>query len=335
MDLFLSTTVYGIKLGLCYAILAYGMYIAYSILDFPDLSSDGTFPLGGVVGTVFIYTLHVHPIIALIAGFMAGMIMGSITGILHVKFGISKLLAGIIVMTALLSITLALTTLLTDTGYSITNFSYIAHNFNGIFNNGTTRLEDYKVILILLAIVIIIKILLDLFFKSKFGMMLIATGNNESLITSLGKDPGSYKILGLGIANGLVGFAGALYAQMTMNYDNTCGTGKVVTALASVIIGLAIFSKAKYVKPTTAVIVGALIYALALNYFTLIDQNGTYLKLMNAVAFALILIINNFLKKHRVKKNKNVSSNNNSIDNKVMDILNIPSSSPTGGAKND
>ena len=132
--------------------------------------------------------------------------------------------------------------------------------------------------------------------------MLKATGDNETLVTSLGKDVGFYKIIGLAIANGLVGFGGALYAQLTLNYDNTCGSGKVVLALASVIIGTAIFSKAKFVKPTTQVIVGAIIYALCLNYFTLVDTNGLYLKLMNAVCFAVILIVNNYLKKSKVKK---------------------------------
>ena len=227
-------------------------------------------------------------------------------------------------MTALLSITLALTTCLTGTGFSTTSYSYIAHGFNGLFNNGPQKMSDYKVIAILLTLVIGIKILLDLFFKSKAGMMLIATGNNEALITSLGKDVGFYKILGLGIANGLVGFAGALYAQMTMNYDNTSGTGKVVLALAAVIIGLAIFSKAKYVKPTTAVIVGAIIYSLALNYFTLVDTNGTYLKLMNAIAFALILIINNLVKKQRIKKKKMSPTSPKNVDEQVMDILSLP-----------
>ena len=93
-----------------------------------------------------------------------------------------------------------------------------------------------------------------------------------------------------------------------MNYDNTSGSGKVVLALASVIIGLAIFSKAKWVKDTTAVIVGAVIYSLCLNYFTIIDQNGTYLKIMNAACFALILVINNQLKKNRVKAAKAIGN---------------------------
>ena len=298
--LFFNTTVGGVQLGLCYAIIALGMYIAYSILDFPDLTTDGSFPLGGVVGTILLYRAGFNPVFALIGAFAAGMICGAVTGFLHVKFKISNLLSGIIVMTALLSVTLALTKLLTKNGFTVANFSYKANGFSGMFNGKDSIMSDGMIILILLGIVVIIKILLDLFFKTKLGFMLIATGTNEKLVTSLGKNVGNYKIFGLSIANGLVAFGGCLYAQMTMNYDNTCGSGKVVLALASVIIGLSIFSKAKLVKPTTAVIVGAVIYSLCLNYFTLVDTDGTYLKIMNAACFAIILIVNNSLKQ-RIK----------------------------------
>ena len=298
--LFLNTAIYGVQLGLCYAIIALGMYLAYSILDFPDLTTDGTFPLGGVVGTILIYNVGLHPLLALVGAFIAGGLMGALTGLLHVKFGITKLLSGIIVMTGLMSVTLALTTVLTGTGFTITNFSYTAYGFFGLFNNENGVMSDGLVILVLIAIVGVIKMLLDLFFKSKTGFMLIATGNNEDLVTSLGKDVGFYKILGLAVANGLVAFGGGLYAQMTLNYDNTSGTGKVVLALASVIIGLALFRGVKFVKPTSAVIVGAIIYSLCLNFFTLVDTNGTYLKIMNAAMFAIILIVNNLAKKKKI-----------------------------------
>ncbi len=305
--LFLNTAIDGLQLGLCYAVVAMGMYIAFSVLDFPDLTADGSFPLGGVVGTILIYRCSFNPVLALLGAFAAGVVAGSITGVLHVKFNISKLLSSIIVMTGLLSVTLALTKLLTKTGFTTVNFSYTANGFDGLFNTGNTVLNDSAVILILAVIVIAVKLLLDGYFKTKSGFMLKATGNNESLVTSLGKDVGFYKILGLAVANGLTALSGALYAQLTRNYDNTSGTGKVVLALASVIIGLAIFSKAKHVKDTTAVIIGAVIYSLCLNYFTVIDSDGTYLKLMNAVCFALILIVNNYIKKNRVKKAKEIS----------------------------
>lgn len=308
--LFLNTTVDGLQLGLCYAVLALGMYIAYSVLDFPDLTTDGSFPLGGVIGTILIYRLNLSPVLALLGGFIVGAAAGFVTGMLHVKFGINKLLSSIITMTALLSVTLALTKILTGTGVTTANFSYIVNGIDGMFNKGNEIKSELFITVVLLIIAIATKILLDLFFSTKAGFMLIATGNNEHLVTSLGKNCGFYKIEGLMIANGLTALSGASYAQLTINYDNTCGSGKVVLALASVIIGLVIFSKAKHVRPTTAVSVGAIIYSLALNYFTLVDTDGTYLKIMNAACFALILIVNSGIIKTRHKKTASRISEN-------------------------
>ena len=295
--LFFSTTIDGLQMGLAFAVLALGVYISYSILDFPDLSVDGTFPLGGVVCTILMLKLGLNPILATILTFFSGFIAGTITGVLHVKFKISKLLAGIIVMTALLSVTLALTMLLTKTGQTTTIFSYRSENLTGIFGGETlsgldSDIRDYVILAILAVIFIVAKIIIDLFLKTKLGYMIKATGDNENLVVALGKDVGNYKILGLALANGFVSVSGALYSHLYMQYDNTCGSGKVVLALASVIIGLAVFSKIRIVKDSTAVIFGAIIYSLCLNYLVLVDTNGIYLKLLNATLFALILIFN-------------------------------------------
>ena len=295
--LFFSTTIDGLQMGLTFAVLALGVYISYSILDFPDLSVDGTFPLGGVVCTILMLKLGLNPILATALTFFSGFTAGTITGVLHVKFKISKLLAGIIVMTALLSVTLALTMLLTRTGQTTTIFSFRSEGLTGIFGGELlsgldSDIRDYVILAILAVIVIIAKIVIDLFLKTKLGYMIKATGDNENLVVSLGKDVGNYKILGLALANGFVSVSGALYAHLYMQYDNTCGSGKVVLALASVIIGLAVFSKIRIVKDSTAVIFGAIIYSLCLNYLVLVDTNGIYLKLLNATLFALILIFN-------------------------------------------
>ena len=295
--LFFATTIDGLQMGLCFAVLALGVYISYSILDFPDLSVDGTFPLGGVCCTVLMLKLGVPALIAVFLSFFAGVIAGAVTGILHVKFNISKLLSGIIVMTALLSVTLALTKLLTRTGFTTTIFSFRSENLTGIFSGKTASLlgnanRDYMIILIELIFVIAVKVIIDLFLKTKLGYMLKATGDNEMLVASLGKDNGTYKILGIALANGFSAMSGALYSNLYSQYDNSCGSGKVVMALASVIIGMAVFSKIRFFADTTAVILGAVIYSLCLNYLVLVDTNGIYLKLLNAVMFALILIFN-------------------------------------------
>lgn len=295
--LLFSTTIDGLQMGLCFAVLALGVYISYSILDFPDLSVDGTFPLGGVVCTILMLRLGINPILAVILTFLAGFSAGTITGILHVKYNISKLLAGIIVMTALLSITLALTVLLTENGQTTTIFSYRSVGLEGIFGSKALAdlgpaVKDYLILTVLAVAVIAVKVIIDLFLKTKLGYMIKATGDNEKLVVSLGKDVGFYKIIGLALANGFVAVSGGLYSNLYMQYDNTSGSGKVVLALASVIIGLAVLGRVPFIKDTTAVIFGAIVYSLCLNYLVLIDTNGIYLKLLNAVLFALILIFN-------------------------------------------
>lgn len=136
--LFFGTTIDGLQMGLCFAVIALGVYISYSILDFPDLSVDGTFPLGGVVCTILMLKLGLPPILATFLTFFVGLLAGTITGLLHVKFKISKLLSGIIVMTALLSVNLALTKLLTRNGYTTTIFAYRSENLTGIFDGKLT-----------------------------------------------------------------------------------------------------------------------------------------------------------------------------------------------------
>lgn len=296
-----GTAIDGLQMGLCFAVLALGVYISYSILDFSDLSTDGTFPLGGVICTILMLRLGVPSVPAVFLSFFAGMAAGAVTGFLHVKFGISKLLSGIIVMTGLMSVTLALTCLLSDQGYPTTIFSYRSKELEGLFGGKLTEVfgpdgKDYAILLILFIIVLVLKLLIDLFFRTKLGYMLKATGDNEQLVTSLGKNAGVYKILGVSIANGFCAVSGALYSQLFMQYDNTSGSGKVVTALASVIIGLALFSGVRRMKGTTSVIIGAIIYSLCLNFLALLDKNGIYLKLMNAVMFALILIFHGKIK---------------------------------------
>lgn len=298
MSLFINTTLGGLELGLCYAILAIGLYISYTMLDFADLGVDGIFPLGGVVGTIVMYRLGIHPVLAIFVAAVVGALSGGLTGFLHVKCKISGLLCGIIVMTGMLSVTLALTMLLSDTGFTGVIFNYRALGIEGLFNGEwidslSNRNKMLVIIGILFVVVLVVKVLVDLFLKTKAGFMIRATGDNEQMVVSLGKDPGSYKIMGLMIADALTGVAGCLYAQMMNQYDNNCGSGKVVIALVAVIMGVSLFGNIRCMKGTTMVILGAIVYSLALNYFTLIDTNGTFLKLFNAVFFALVLIIGN------------------------------------------
>lgn len=291
--------------GFCYALVALGVYISYKILDFPDLTVDGSFPLGSVV-CVMLINNGIHFIPALIVAFLSGAAAGLITGLLHVKCKISNLLSGILTMTALISINLNLGSV---NGTLKIFISY--GNKKTLFNNSFTHLfgNDFNVlgnIIIFIIIVAFFKILLDLFLKTKTGFMLKAVGNNEQMSTSLGCDVGLYKILGLSIANAMVALAGGVYGQWMNYYDNTSGIGMVVLALASVIIGCAIFSKTNKIKGTTAVIIGALIYTACLNIVIALGVPSSYLKLIMAILFAIILVLNKtvFSKGTPIKKEK-------------------------------
>lgn len=295
--LFFKTAIDGLQMGLCFAVLALGVYISYSVLDFPDLSVDGSFPFGGVLSSVLMLRLGLPPVLAILFAFVASAAVGALTGVLHVKFRVGSLLSGIITMTAMLSINLALTAFLTDNGYTTTVFSYRSKRLCGLFGTELfasvdSNTRDLLTLGLLLVILVLVKLALDLFLRTDIGYMLRATGDNEKTVVSGGRNPGRYKIVGLALANGLAGVSGSLYCQLYMQYDNGSGSGKAVTALASVIIGCALFSGARRIKHTTAVAVGAVIYSLCLNFLTLVDKNGIWLKFMNALLFALILIFN-------------------------------------------
>ena len=289
-----------IQQGLCYAIVALGVYISYKILNFPDLTVDSSFPLGGVV-CIGLMQVGCPFVIAIIVAFIVGAAAGFITGFLHVKFKITPLLSGIITMTALLSINLAISggKVLIPYGEKTTLFN---NAFTKLFGNDLSMMALANII-ILVVIVVIIKVIMDLFFKTKRGFMLRSVGDNEQMSIALGCNSGFYKIFGLCLANGLVALAGAIYSQYMNYYDNTSGTGMVVIALASVIIGTAIFKNVRFIKGTTAAIIGALIYTAVLNLIIALGVPTFYLKLVMAIAFLVILILNTYVfsreKKHK------------------------------------
>lgn len=293
--LFLYTTIDGLQNGVCFFLLAIGVYLSYSVLDLPDMTVDGSFPLGGVAATVLMLRLGFSPLLATLLAFFFGAAAGCVTGLLHVKGRISPLLAGIIVMTGLSSVTLAATRLLSSAGNTVTVFSYRGAGLSGLFGgevfSSLSRAgRELLLLSCLLAFALFAKLAADLLLSSRLGYLLRATGENEHFVFSLGKNAGSCRILGLALANGAAAVSGALYTQMNMSYDNTSGAGKAVLALASVIIGTAVFSRLPHIRPTTAVLFGTLVYSLCLHYLVLVDPEGIWLKLLNAVLFAVILL---------------------------------------------
>ncbi len=277
--------------GLIYGILALGVYISYKVLDFADLSVDGTFPLGSAVATRMI-TAGLNPWLSLPLSFAAGMVAGALTGILHVKLKIKDLLSGILVMTLLYSVNYRIVGRPTA---NLINEETIFSSFSHIFPEGTASV--YVKLFAVFVIIVFVKLLLDLYLKTKSGFLLRSTGDNEKLVVSLGKNPGSMKILGLSLANGLVALSGAVNLQSTFSFNIAGGTGKVVMGLAAVIIGSTVFRKMSFMKTTTAVIIGMIIYKACISVALSAGFEAYDLNLIISVLFILTLCINNFVLK--------------------------------------
>lgn len=271
--------------GLIYAILALGVYITYKILDFPDLTVDGSFPLGAAV-TAALITRGMNPYLTLPVSFLAGVLAGVCTGLIHVKCKVRDLLSGIIMMTALWTVNL----------YIAGTANVPLFSQDSIFKNDfltgivPESMKSYVTLIIVLILAVVCKIILDLYMNTKSGYLLRAVGDNETVVTALAKDQGNVKILGLAIANGLVSLAGCVFAQEERVFEISMGTGAIVIGLASVIIGTSIFKKISFVKTTTAVIIGSIIYkacvAIAIRNF-----EPQAMKLITAVLFLIILVI--------------------------------------------
>lgn len=284
-----------IEEGLIYAIMALGLYITYKILDFPDLSVDGTFPMGAAV-TAMLILKGVHPALTLVLSFAAGLLAGCITGLIHVKLKVRDLLSGIIMMTALYSINLRIA--------GKANLPIFSKQtiFENTFLEAAVpeALDPYLVCIILFVIVLLCKILLDLFLKTRAGYLLRAVGDNEVLVTSLAKDKGMVKILGLALANGFVALAGCVYCQQKGFFEVSTGTGTMVIGLASVIIGTKLLKRFHGVKATTAVIFGSIVYKACVSLAIALGMAASDLKLITAVLFLIILVASN-RKERKVK----------------------------------
>ena len=285
-----------VEQGLIYGILALGIYITYKILDFPDLTVDGSFPLGAAV-TALLITKGVNPYLTLPISFLVGALAGICTGLIHVKCKVRDLLSGIIMMTALWTVNLRIAG--TSNVPLFSQETIFKNDFiNGLF---PSSLIKWKTLIVILVLTFLAKFLLDAFLGTKAGFLLRAVGDNATLVTALAKDQGNVKILGLAIANGLVAFAGGIFCQEERVFEISSGTGAMVIGLASVIIGTSVFKNLSVIKTTTAVLIGSVIYkacvAIALRNFEPQDM-----KLITAVLFLVILVIN-MERKKKVKTN--------------------------------
>lgn len=270
--------------GALYSLVAFGVYITYSVLNFPDLSVDGTFPLGAAL-TAGLLLRGANPWAALAAAMAAGMLAGAFTGVVHVVFRVRDLLAGIITQTALFSVNLLINGTSNVALERSAKTIFQTGEVLGGMSLGTRRL------IVALAIALAVKLLLDLYFRTRSGLLLRAVGDNAALVTALGKNMGAVKILGLALSNGLVALAGGIVCQADRSFTSTMGAGQVVFGLASVIIGISLFRKASFVRATTAVLVGSILYKACIQAAMQLGFQPFMLKFVTAMLFLLVLVL--------------------------------------------
>lgn len=295
MELVIST----LEQGMIYGIMALGVYITYKILDFPDLTVDGSFPMGAAITAVMI-TNGVPAILTLPVCFLVGALAGVLTGLIHVKLKVRDLLSGIIMMTALYTVNLRIA------GRANLPFYKEVTVFDNGLVNGICQgaLASWKIVLVMVVITVVVKVLLDAYLKTGSGFLLRAVGDNASIVTAMGRDRGKVKILGLAIANGLVTLSGCLFAQQQRCFEISAGTGTVVVGLASVIIGTSLYQKLEGIGSiskalhnvrvgmvTFSVVIGSILYKACVAIALRMGLKSTDLKLITAVLFLVILVV--------------------------------------------
>lgn len=268
--------------GMLWALLGLGIFMTYRILNFPDMTTEGSFPLGGAVCVTAI-TTGVSPFVATLLGVGAGMLAGLVTGLLFTKGKIPIILAGILVMSGLNSVILFV---MKSPNKSLLNQPKIQDVFQKM------ALPDYyDTIFLGISVLAVVMILLLFFFNTSLGQAYIATGDNEEMARSIGIQTDRMKILGLVLSNGLIGLSGALIAQNDGYADVSKGTGVIVIGLASLIIGEVLFGELPFGERLMAIVVGSIIYQLLILLVIKLGFDTTYLKIFSAVILAICLMI--------------------------------------------
>lgn len=272
--------------GMIYSIMALGIYITYKILDFPDLTVDGSFPMGAAITAVMI-SRDINPLLTLPVSFLCGALVGALTGLIHVKLKVRDLLSGIIMMTALYTVNLRIAG----------RANLPIYNKVTIFDNAfidaviPEALSKFSTVLVILVITLAVKYILDCYMSTKSGYILRAVGDNEAIVTAMAVDKGKIKIIGLCIANGLVALSGCVFAQQQRFFDVSMGTGTMVIGLASVIIGTSVFKRLTILRVTSSVIIGSVLYKGCVALAIKLGFESSDLKFITAALFLIILVV--------------------------------------------
>lgn len=271
--------------GLLWGILGLGIFMTYRILNFPDMTTEGSFPLGGAVCVTAI-THGVSPVLATCLGVLAGMCAGCVTGLLYTKGKIPVILAGILVMSSLNSVMLFV---MRSPNLSLLNQPKIQDFF--------TRMNlpnYYDTVIIGLIMVLLIGGVLVYFFHTNLGQAYIATGDNEHMAKSMGINTDRMKIIGLIVSNGVIALSGALIAQNDGYADISKGIGVIVIGLASIIIGEVLYGELTLLERLIAIVIGSIIYQLLILFVIKVGFDTTYLKIFSAIVLTICLLIPQF-----------------------------------------
>ena len=271
-----------IELGLIYAIVALGVYLTFRILNFPDLTVDGSFTMGAAIAAKIIIDGG-NPLLATGAGFIGGMLAGLVTGLLHTKGKINGLLAGILTMIALYSINLRI--------MGKSNLPLLRQDTLITPLREAGLIGGWGSIAIFAVVVLVIKLIIDWFLHTDLGLSIQATGDNEEMIRSFGVNTDNSKILTLALSNGLVALAGALIAQFQGFADVGMGIGLILVGLASVILGQAVFGHRYIVVATLAVVLGSIMYRVVIYAALNVGFNPNDMKLIAAVLVVVALVV--------------------------------------------
>jgi putative ABC transport system permease protein len=296
VDVILSS---GLQQGLLYCFMVLGVFITFRVLDFPDLTVDGSLPLGAAVTAAMIVNGH-SPLLATLVGVGAGLLAGIVTGFLHLllksgegdsgNYG-PKLLAGILTMTALYTVNLRIM------GRSNTPLLGVDTIFEKVGALLSIDMIGWNVILALAALAIVVKYVLDWFLHTEFGLTLQATGDNEQMIRAMGTNTALTRIVGLAVANALVALSGSLVAQQQGFADVGMGIGTIVAGLAGVIMGEVLFGVRSISWVLFSVIGGSIVYRLLIAISLRLGIAPTDLKLLTAVLVVIALSIPTVRKK--------------------------------------
>ena len=297
--------------GMLWAMLALGVYITFRLLDFADLTCEGSFAMGACISAVMTVTYHMNPFISLIFGFLGGAIAGTVTGLLNTKLKIPPILAGILSMISLYSINLRIMSDKANLPINVREEGVesmvtlvqklLPESIRTMSQTTTVIAAGFGVIFCVLSVAV-----LYWFFGTELGSAIRATGNNEKMIRALGVNTDHMKLVALALSNGFIALSGSLVAQNQKVADVGSGTGAIVIGLASIVIGEVLFAKATSFKwRLTGIFVGSIVYRMIVAIVLQLGMRSSDLKLLTAILVAVALSVPRLL---QVKNGKGARS---------------------------